>query len=235
MLKFNNKELTDFNVGILADLTFSAPEQDIEFVEIKGLDGDLAISNDRLKSFDRSFPFVMNSQDSIETDFGQLTDFLLSSPGWHQLEWVGSPDHIYTAMYFEQSDMSRIVRTLGKGVLNFRMKPTKKLKTGLKEVSLDSSITNPTNRASKPLITIKGNGNMSLQIGKHKLDLKNVDSGLIIDVETGSATDLTGKRNQYDKVVNYPFPVIEPGKQTILKTGNITSVTVIPRWEVVAT
>lgn len=235
MLKFNGKELTDFNIDILSDLTFSAPAHDVEFMEVPGVDGDIAISNNRLKSFDRSFPFVMRSKTSIEKDFQELSDFLKQDDGWHDLEWIGSDGFVYQAMYHEQVDLGRIVNTLGKGVLNFRMKPVKHLKTSLVEVDLGSSINNPYKRTAKPKLTIKGSGNMTINIGSSILKLQNIDGGVIVDSKSETITDLTGKRSQYDKLVSYPFPVIGQGNNIVTKTGSITSIKIIPRLEVVAT
>lgn len=235
MLKFNGKELTDFNIDILSDLTFSAPAHDVKFMEVPGVDGDIAISNNRLKSFDRSFPFVMRSKVSIEKDFQELSNFLKQDDSWHDLEWIGSDGFVYKAMYHEQVDLGRIVNTLGKGVLNFRMKPVKHLKTSLVEVDLGSSINNPYKRTAKPKLTIKGSGNMTINIGSSLLRLQNVVDGVIVDSASQTITDLTEKRSQFDKMVSYPFPVINPGNNNITKTGTISSVKIIQRLEVVAT
>ncbi|MDN5445774.1 MAG: hypothetical protein L0F86_00060 [Lactococcus lactis] len=96
---------------------------------------------------------------------------------------------------------------------------------------LPATITNPTSRLAKPIITIKGSGNISLKIGANTLSLKGVDGGVIVDSLTQTITSLDGSRTQFTKMTSYPFPFIEPGKQVVTKTGTITECKIIPRWE----
>lgn len=235
MLKFNNKDLTTYNIRILNDITFSAPSQDITTNQIRGLDGDVVISNERLNSFDMSFPFVVLSKTNIEKDLQNLAEFLTSDVKWHDLEWVGSPEYVYKALYHQQLDLQRVVNKLGKGVLNFKMKPVKYLKSSLNEVTLGTGIYNPFLRAAKPIIKITGSGDMTLALGQSKINLKNVSGGIILDSQTQSAYDLTGQRPQFDKMATYDFIEIASGTHPVVKTGNITSIKIIPRFEVVAT
>ena len=91
----------------------------------------------------------------------------------------------------------------------------------------------PTGRVAKPIITIKGTGNITLNIGTSTLSLKNVDTGVIIDSLTETITSLDGSRTQFNKMTSYPFPKIAPGNQTITTSGTITECKIIPRWEVI--
>lgn len=233
MLKYNGKNLEDFNIKIGHELEITSPEVDMEFYEIKGLDGDVAISNDRLKGFERSFPFIMKSS-NVEKDFNELMTFLRKDVGWHDLTF-GSSEYTYKAMTVEQMNINRVVKRFGRGVLTFRMKPVKYITSSLSKLPLGTSINNPTTRSSKPQLIIEGSGNITITIGKSKLTLKNVDKGVIIDSSSQTITNLSGTQAQFDKMTSYPFPEIAPGNNTVTKTGTITSIQIVPRWEVVAT
>lgn len=235
MLKFNGKNLDEFNIIVTNGMSFTSAAQDIELKEVSGIDGDIAISNKRLKGFDRSFPFAILSKETIETDFQNLSSFLKKDDKWHELEWSGNPDYIYKAMYIEEINIEMIVKKYGKGVLNFRFKPVKYLKSGLTEMALGNSINNPTLRPAKPRIEIKGSGSITVKFGQSELKLTAVDGGVIVDSQSQTITDLTGQRPQFNKMLSYPFPEILPGNQVVTKTGNISSIKIIPRWEVVAT
>lgn len=234
MLKYNGKNLEDFNIKIEHNLEVTSPEVDMDFYEIKGLDGDIAISNDRLKGFERSFPFVMKSS-SVEKDFNDLMTFLRKDVGWHDLTFAGSDGYTYKAMVVEQMNLNRVVKRFGRGVLTFRMKPVKYVTSSLNKLPLGTSINNPTTRSSKPQVIIEGSGNITITIGKSKLTLKNVDKGVIIDSSSQTITNLSGTQAQFDKMTSYPFPEIAPGNNTVTKTGTITGIQIVPRWEVVAT
>lgn len=226
--------MKDFGIIIEHNLEIASPERDIDFYEIKGLDGDVAISNDRLKGYERSFPFVMKS-DNVEQSFADLVSFLDSSVGWKELRFGGSKGYVYEAMYVDRMNLDRIVKRFGRGVLTFRMKPVKYLESGLTKQTLGASITNPTKRDSKPMLIIEGTGNITVNIGKSKLTLKGVDKGVIIDSRSQTVYNLAGTQAEFNKMTSYPFPTIAPGKNTVTTTGTITKIEVIPRWEVVAT
>ncbi|WP_210261652.1 hypothetical protein, partial [[Ochrobactrum] soli] len=87
-----------------------------------------------------------------------------------------------------------------KTILTFNVKPYKFLKSGLSEQTLSTSITNPTQRIARPKITIKGTGNITLQIGKSTYNFKDIDGGVIIDVLYDQVKTLDGTRPQWNKI-----------------------------------
>lgn len=229
------KNSFDFGMRVEEGVTFESPERDYEFVEIKGLDGDIAVDNNRLKSVTKSFPVTIFPIPG-KTFAEQITDisnWLKAKTGTTAIEVSNEPDYQYSGIYYEQYSLEKFLRQYGKVVLNFKIKPTKFLKTGLTEIALPATITNQTNRNARPKMVIKGTGNITINIGTSTLTLKNVDGGVIVDSLAQTITTLDGTRPAWDKMTSYPFPVIAPGKQTILKTGTITDVKIIPRFEVI--
>lgn len=235
MFKYNNKNLEDFGLRLLNDLTFASPEEDVDFVEIKGRDGVVTMPNNRLDVVKRTFEFYINTKGyrSIEEASEQLINHLRKDKGFFDLEWTGDTKHIYKAMHHEVLSVGRINDKLGRVDLTFTMHPVKYVKGGFTEVPLGTSINNPTSRPSSPRLKITGTGNITIKIGKDSLVLKNVDGGVIVDSQSHTITDLSGTRPQWDKVTSYPFPKISTGSNAVTKTGSVTSITVIPRWEVV--
>lgn len=228
--KWLGKTSEDYSLIINSGVTDISPERDVEYIAINGLDGELSLDRGRYKNAAKSFP-VTSDGVNIEENVTAISNWLKGSAGWHQLEDSSHPNHIYIAQISDEYNFETLLNDFGKAIIKFIVKPYKYLKSGLDEMILPATITNPTSRLAKPIITIKGTGNISLKIGANTLSLKGVDGGVIVDSLTQTITSLDGSRTQFTKMTSYPFPFIEPGKQVVTKTGKITECKIIPRWE----
>lgn len=230
--KYLGKTSNDFNLTINPGVSNTSPARDVEYIAVNGLDGEVSIDNNRLKNVTKSFPVTSDGVD-IEDNITAISNWLKGSRGWNQLEDSEDPKYIYIAQMSDEYEFDTLLSDFGKSIIKFVMKPYKYLKIGLDEIVLPSTINNPTGRVAKPIITIKGTGNITLKIGTSTLSLKSVDSGVIIDSLTETITSLDGSRTQFNKMTSYPFPKIAPGNQTITTSGTITECKIIPRWEVI--
>lgn len=234
-IEFNGNKSTDFGMRLENGLTFSSPSVSNKFTKISGLDGEVSVGDGTLLNTNRAFPFRIfpMSGKNIEQSATDISNWLKKDTLWHDLYFGGEPEFIYTAIYTEEYDVKRFMSLHGKCTLNFTVKPYKFLKTGLTPLTSPASLSNPTTRDARPLITIKGTGNITLQIGSEKLTLKNVDGGVVIDSLKQVVTSLAGTAPAWDKVTSYPLPVIKPGEQAVLTTGTVTGLTIVPRYEVI--
>lgn len=234
-IEFNGAKSSGYHLFMEAGLTFNSPALDLGLQKIPGRDGELAIGDGSLLNTKISFPFRLRIFDgsNVETVSKNISNWLKKDALWHDLYFDGDPDYIYQGIYYEEYNVERIVSWYGKCVLNFTIKPYKFLKSGLAPLTSPAALNNPTTRDARPLITIKGTGNITLNIGSEKLTLKGVDGGVIVDCQKQMVTNLAGTGIAWDKVTSYPLPVIKPGKQTVLTTGTVTELTITPRWEVI--
>lgn len=89
------------------------------------------------------------------------------------------------------------------------------------------TITNPGDVESRPLITITGSGDITIRINNRALVLEGVQSGWKVDSELewvlSGSTPLAG-------VCSGSFPRIKTGESTVQWTGNVTKLTIQPRW-----
>ena len=229
------RESSDFGLRIEDGLAFSSPERDIQFEEIKGRDGDVIIDNQRLKSIDKSFPVTLFPLPgkTLSQQTSDISNWLKQSVKNTPIEVSSESDYVYMGMYYEKYSIDQFMVRYGKVVLNFKVMPYKFLKSGREEITLGTNIINPTNRPSRPKITIKGTGNITLKIGDALWDFKNVSGGIIVDTLLDVVTTLDGKNLAWDKTITYPLPKIAPGKQLVTKTGTITDIKIIPNWEAI--
>lgn len=233
--EYLGKKSSDFGLRIEEGISFESPETDLEFVEIKGRDGDVPIDNKRLKSVNKSFPVTLfpKSGKTLNEQTTDISNWLKSSVAHTVLTVESEPLYSYLALYYEQYSIEQFLRYYGRAVLNFRIMPYKFLNTGLAESTLGATIINPTQRQARPKITIKGTGNITLKIGTSTWTLRNVDQGIVIDTLLDTVTSLDGSRPAWDKITSYPLPTINPGQNTVTFTGSATEIKIIPRWEVI--
>lgn len=234
-LIYNNRATTEFNLKLENGVTFVSPSKNFELEKIGGLDGEVVTGDGTLNNIVRDFPFTVSSDKkrNVQEIATELSNWLKSGNEWHDLEFSGDSDYIYRAIYIDEYNLDRITNFYGKVVLSFVCKPYKFLKSGREEIALGTNIINPSNRPSRPKITIKGTGNITLKIGDALWEFKNVSGGIVVDTLLNVVTTLDGEGLAWDKTITYPLPKIESGKQLVTKTGTITDIKIIPNWEVV--
>lgn len=235
--EFNGINSTDMYLRILNDMSFPSPEMDIELVEVMGKDGDLIIDNKRLKGANVSFPVHLRLPDGIDVNEAatQISSWLKGEPGWHKLKFSGSPRYEYIAICYEQFNILEVLKRYGKVVINFKIKPYKRLiQNGPPSIANGSILFNPEKRIAKPLIKIYGSGDITLKNnGNDWLLLKGVDGRITIDSELMSA--YKDNLPQYDKVIELDpmFPLLNPGENKLTWTGSVTNIEILPRWEAI--
>lgn len=234
-IKFNNHQTDEFYLKLENEVVFSSPSRNVEFEKIQGQDGQIANGDRTLNNITRSYPFRIRAPMNvdIQTVATDVSNWLKQDALWHDLEFGGDPDYIYRAMYVSEYNIERVTSWYGKVVLTFVMKPYKFLKSSLSEITLGSTIINPTQRHARPLIKVRGTGNITIKIGQSTWTLRNVDQGVVIDTLLDTVTNLSGTAAAWDKITSYPLPTIAPGNNAVTITGNVTDIKIIPRWEVI--
>src|SRR5690625_4399670 len=228
----------DMHLRILNEISFPSPEADIEFVEIIGKDGELAIDNERLKGVNFPIPVVLKtpSDKTVEQASTDISNWLKNDIGWYPLKFLGSSNYEYIAMCYEQFDIEETLKRFGKTVITFRLKPYKRF-VGEKPIVLfnGQTIVNKGTRVAKPLIRIEGHGDITLtNNGKDWLMLTGIDGHITVDSE--SMNVFRDNAVQFTKMKSHLrplFPVLDVGNNKIEWTGNVTKIELTPRTEVV--
>lgn len=236
--EYNGHNSLDFHLTILNDVSFPSPESDIEFVEVLGRDGDVAIDNQRLKGVDISLPVALIPPKGISTSdlATKVSEWLKNDVGWHALRLSSVYGYEYTAMLQAGFNVEQMLRQYGETVLTFRVKPYKR-RISQQSINFTSSTTliNPEQRQSKPLIEVEGEGDITLQNnGKDWLVLKGVDGRITVDSDLMSV--YKDNLPQFDKMASHLrplFPILHDGENNLTATGNITEIIIEPRWEAV--
>ena len=116
------------------------------------------------------------------------------------------------------------------GEIQFYCEPLKE-KTSEAAVEITTSgttITNPGDVESRPLITITGSGDVTIRIGSNSISITGSADGWMIDSDTQWVMNAQSVPQM--GVYTGNFPVMAPGNNTVQFTGSITKLTIEGRW-----
>lgn len=121
-----------------------------------------------------------------------------------------------------------------KYTVTFTVKPFKKLIESDKlTMSSGQTVTNPSRYLSKPVFTITGSGDMTLNVNGVAFIIKKIQDSIIVNSEIPSAyRNISGEiYNEENKIYTRDYPVLKSGNNVISWTGSgITKVEVETRW-----
>lgn len=204
------------------------PARKVDRYEVPGRNGDIVVAQDAWENVPRTYDLV-----AYGGDYNQMTSALM--------EWIYAPSGyqrledsfdalVYRLAYVsEATDIENLVNENGRCTVSFECDPRRFLKTGESAVTLSGTgtITNPTRFTAKPVITVSGSGNGTIECGGNTITIAGIYDGMTIDCEQMDAYAGTTNLNN---LVSGSFPVIPGGEQTITITGGITSISVVPNW-----
>lgn len=214
------------------EFSLVSPGYDVTLEEISGVDGDIATDNKRYKGLTRGIPVFLEHVRNVNQSADEISNWLKTDVGWHELTFSDNAGFVYTAMHYEQFDIQKTLLQYSKSIINFRLKPYKFYQSGLTEIQLTNgqTLNNIGSRPARPLIKVIGSGDMTLSIGDQIINLKGVDTGIIIDILADTVVNINGRIPEWTKLYTYPLPKMPVGEFTLSWTG-AESVSMIPRWE----
>ena len=143
------------------------------------------------------------------------------------------PDYAYEAQVINQIPFSRIFQGRG-GYMTFtpifQCQPFRRLAQEPADLVFTTAgtLTNPGNVSARPLIRVEASGDVVLQVGMEVV-LTNLDGGILIDAQMEDCLNLEGSLLMNDRLIG-DFPLIPPGTWPVKWTGNVSRVTITPRW-----
>ena len=204
------------------------PARKVDRYEVPGRNGDIVVAQDAWENVPRTYDLV-----AYGGDYNQMTsalmEWLYAPSGYQRLEDSFDALVYRLAYVSEATDIENLVNENGRCTVSFECDPRRFLKTGESAVTLSGTgtITNPTRFTAKPIITVSGSGNGTIECGGNTITIAGIYDGMTIDCEQMDAYAGTTNLNN---LVSGSFPVIPGGEQTITITGGITSINVVPNW-----
>lgn len=216
-----------YGVYISGGGTFNAAARDFEVIEVPGKDGALTMDNGRFELIKHEYEaFVIPTFDSNAQG---LRNQLMARRGFKRLADTYHTDEFYKA-YFENGLSFEPSQNLKEGRMRISfMRDPRRFLTSGESSTTATTINNPTLFNARPLVRVVGYGTVG--VGSTTITIaQHANSYIDIDSEIQDCYCGATNCNNLVTFSNNEFPVLAPGNNGITKSGNVTSVTVTPRW-----
>lgn len=236
-ITFNGVTSTSLGIKVWTAPEYTTPEKDVTSVHIPGRSGDILIDNGVYKNTTRSYQVSLYNGTS---DYAALShviaNWVHSANGYKRLEDTYDSLYYRQAVYVEAMQFTNVHNKAAIATITFSCKPQRFLKSGETETTVSSSISNGTNFAARPKITVTKSssaaasftfGGTTVSIASGSPTTIVIDSMLMDCYYTSSNVIQNG--NPYVSFTN-GFPVLSPGTNSITNKSNISTVKVVPNW-----
>lgn len=229
VLTVDNVNLWDaYAVMVTVNETYEAAEPDIEFISVKGRNGDLTMDNGRYSNINVSYPAFIYRD--MHANVSALSGFLHSLKGYKRICDSSHPDEFRLGQYV--GGFAPTVSgndEVANFTMNFNCKPQRFLKAGEATYNFSSSgtLNNPTRFESKPLLTVVGSG--TVVVGGVTITISTTQAQIVIDCETGDCYNGSTNCNADVTFSSTELPTLSAGENSIGLSG-VTSLAIVPRW-----
>ena len=232
-LTFAGRSTNEFGIWISGEGTYGAPERNVQTQEVAGRNGNLLFDMGNFRNITLKYPAA------IKTDMpSRIRDFLNfagSQVGYQRLEDTYHP-YEYRMARFQSKlsiDSAGYMNRSGQFTLEFDCKPQRFLKSGEAPIDFTANgiLYNRTQFDAKPLLRVYGTGAGTVGIGSQTITISSISTYVDIDCEIMDA--YKGAVNCNGNVSFTNDIVLKPGNNNIAKSGNISKVTIIPRWWII--
>ena len=226
---FNNKSSADCRIQVAHPPGYAYPERDYTITHIPGRNGDIIQDNGCYKNVERTYEVSFDApNEDFATYANAVSAWLHSTTGYARLEDSYEPDYYRMAVYQESNIFENLYNKAGTATIVFECKPQRFLKTGDNTITIQNSLTimNPTGFEAYPLFKVTGTSGV-LTVNGNSITFSSIDDFVMLDCELQDAYKENINKNS---TISGTFPVLKTGSNTISWTGDISSVTMKPRW-----
>lgn len=225
------KSFDDMHLIITHTPALVCASRDIEFISVPGRSGDVLIDNGGYLNVDRTYDVALLAAPAEFYGAAQrIASWLNGAGGYFQLTDTYDPDYYRLARYYGRIEIASILNQIGTATLTFNCKPYRYSFAGQlpRTVRPSDTLVNPEDQPSEPYIMLTGDGDIQIIINKRSYELYDVDGYIEIDSELLSA--FRGSAPQNNKIGFSYFPILDPGENTITVIGDVTEISITPRW-----
>ena len=209
----------DMGVKVSALPPFSLSTENTNEIPIDGYDGSLV----ELLGY-------KSDTKTVECDYkGDNQESLLEwLEGNGEVTFSNIPGYFYKARINNQIPIGELIRNkLYEFQVSFLCQPFRYFIDGKKPIGITASgitLNNPGTQIAKPIITITGNGNITIAINGRVFLIAGLNGSITIVSEMQSVLDDKGGSMDGD------FPYFDIGKNTISWTGTVSNISIVPYW-----
>ena len=165
-LIFGDADSADYGIYISGDGVYNAPERAVEFVDVPGRNGAIALDQGRYNNIEITYPAgtFAKTQEEFRENLSAFRNAILSQRGYQRLEDTYHPEEYRMGVYSSGLEVSPAgYNQAGEFELIFNCKPQRWLTVGALPIPVDSGdvLQNPTLFDAGPLLEITGYGDVS--------------------------------------------------------------------------
>lgn len=180
---FGDVDSSDYGIYISGEGVYNAPERVVEFVEVPGRNGAIAMDQGRYENINVTYPamYLGKNQEEFREKLSDFRNAILSQKGYQRLEDSYHPEEYRMGVYASGLEVTKLFRKMrgGEFELTFNCKPQRWLIDGDYPIPVDSGdvLQNPTLFESSPLLEVEGYGTVSFN--GFDIELDNSPLGVV--------------------------------------------------------
>lgn len=221
---FGGVDSSEYGIYITGEAVYNAPERDVEFVEIPGRNGALALDKGRFKNITVTYPAGAfgKSQEEFREALSEFRNAIMSQTGYQKLKDSYHPDEYRMGIYAAGLEVSPVAYgQAAEFELTFECKPQRWLKIGEYPVPIDSGdiLENPTPFDSSPLLELEGYGNILLNDDTINIDIPNVPLG-VVNLPLSGESYVETDQDEYTFNLTFDDSILNDGDKVWFATTN---------------
>lgn len=181
-LIFGGVDSSDYGIYITGEGVYNAPERAVEFVDVPGRNGAIALDQGRFNNITITYPAGTfgKTQEEFREAVSDFRNAVMALRGYQKLEDTYHPNEYRMAVYTAGLEVSPVhYGTAGEFEVAFECKPQRWLKCGDYPVPIESGqfVDNPSPFDAKPVLLSQGYG--MINFNGYSIGLINQPMGLI--------------------------------------------------------
>ena len=208
---FGGVDSSDYGIYISGEGVYNAPERVVEFVEVPGRNGAIAMDQGRYENISVTYPamYLGKNQEEFREKLSDFRNAILSQKGYQRLEDSYHPEEYRMGVYASGLEVTKLFRKMrgGEFELTFNCKPQRWLTVGALPIPVDSGdvLQNPTVFDSSPLLEVEGYGNISFN--GFNISLDNSPLGVVSLIPRHS----DGSSANFSKTYHFDRSLLDTG------------------------
>lgn len=230
-LNYKGRSSDLFGIYIQKKNSFDSAERDLSFQSVPGRNGDVIIDNGRYKNINLSYTIATISESQFVYAINEFKNWLLPASSYYKLYDSYDTEHYRLAALSGGLSIEQKLFTYGTTTIKFNCKPFRYSFFGNRISTLTQSGTVIKNRecySSLPYMRIFGSGNITLFINNNAFYFYDVNE--FVEIDSDMMNCFKGTSNLNNKMQSENFPTLEPGKNIISWTGDVSKIELKPRW-----
>lgn len=199
-------------------------------IEVEGRSGSLTRDLGIYKDIEVPISFNLIDRSNIHEAVRNIKRWLIGNIENRELILSDDPNYFYIVKLVKiDKEIERLLWVAGKFTATFLCAPFQYSREGQNTILLyePSEIYNEGTFKSEPIITVYGNGNVTLVINNTSINLSNINGYMTIDSVIKDAYKDTLNMNNN---MRGEFPLLQEGLNGIDWTGNVSKIEIIPNW-----